>query len=54
MITTSYRDDLLKDLQYPIEAAEYFNAALENSSEGMFLMALRDVAEARGMICGES
>jgi len=50
MITISYRDDLLKDLQDPIEAAEYLNAALEDGSEEMFLMALRDVAEARGKV----
>lgn len=49
MNTKSYRDELLKDLQDPFEAAEYLNAALEDDSEEMFLMALRDVAEARGM-----
>lgn len=49
-LTTSYRDDLLKDLRDPIEAAHYLNAALEDDSEEMFLMALRDVAEARGKI----
>ncbi|HEX9971849.1 MAG TPA: transcriptional regulator [bacterium] len=50
MNTKSYRDELLKDLQDPFEAAEYLNAALEDNSEEMFLMALRDVAEARGMV----
>ena len=49
-LTKSYRDDLLKDLQDPIEAAQYLNAALQDDSEEMFLMALRDVAEARGKI----
>lgn len=49
-LTKSYRDDLLKDLQNPSEAAQYLNAALEDGSEEMFLMALRDVAEARGKI----
>lgn len=49
-LTKSYRDDLLKDLQNPSEAAQYLNAALEDGSEEMFLMALRDVAEARGKV----
>jgi probable addiction module antidote protein len=38
----------LKDLADPREAAGYVNAALEDSEE-MFLIALRDVAEARQM-----
>jgi probable addiction module antidote protein len=46
--TRSYRSSLLEDLQNPKEAAQYLNAALEDSDE-MFLMALRDVAEARQM-----
>jgi probable addiction module antidote protein len=46
--TTSFRDDLLADLADPSEAASYVNAALEDSDE-MFLVALRDVAEARQM-----
>jgi DNA-binding phage protein len=44
--TTNFRDDLLADLADPSEAAGYINAALEDSGE-MFLVALRDVAEAR-------
>jgi probable addiction module antidote protein len=43
-----YRESLLEDLQSPIEAADYLNAALEDSDE-MFLVALRDVAEAKHM-----
>ncbi len=50
MITTSYQEGLLKDLQDPIEAAEYLNAALEDGSEEIFLMALRDVAETKGKV----
>ncbi len=50
MNTKSYRDELLKDLQDPVEAAEYLNAALADDSEEIFLMALRDVAEASGKI----
>lgn len=46
--TRPYRDSLLDDLQDPHDAAEYLNAALEDSDE-MFLVALRDVAEAKQM-----
>ena len=44
--TTSFRDDLLRDLADPTEAAFYLNAALQDSDE-LFLVALRDVAEAK-------
>jgi addiction module HigA family antidote len=47
--TTDFRDDLLVDLADPQEAAHYLNAALEDSEE-LFLIALRDVAEARQMV----
>lgn len=46
--TTGFRDDLLVDLADPQEAADYLNAALEDSAQ-MTLVALRDVAEARQM-----
>jgi len=46
--TSAFREDLLGDLSDPHEAAQYLNAALEDS-EDMFLVALRDVAEARQM-----
>ena len=46
--TRPYRDSLLEDLQDPLEAAAYLNAAIEDSEE-MFLIALRDVAEAHQM-----
>ncbi len=46
--TTDYRPALLEDLKDPAEAAHYLNAALQESEE-MFLVALRDVAEARQM-----
>jgi len=46
--TTDFRDDLLADLADPQEAAHYLNAALEDSGE-LFLIALRDVAEAKQM-----
>ena len=46
--TRPYRESLLEDLQDATEASQYLNAALEDSEE-MFLVALRDVAEARQM-----
>jgi probable addiction module antidote protein len=47
--TTSYRESLLKSLKDPEEAVEYLNAALEEDDEASFILALRNVAEARGM-----
>ncbi len=44
--TRSYRETLLEDLRDPSEAAAYLNAALDDSDE-MFLVALRDVADAQ-------
>jgi len=46
--TREYRPWLLKELSNPREAAGYLNAALGDSPE-MFLVALRNVAEARQM-----
>jgi probable addiction module antidote protein len=46
--TRSYREGLLASLADTQEAAHYLEAALEESSE-LFLVALRDVAEARQM-----
>ena len=40
---------LLENLRDPDEAVEYLTAALENSSPDVFLLALRDVAEAHRM-----
>ena len=45
----SYREQLLKDLKNPLEAVAYLNAALEEDSTELFLLALRNVAEAHGM-----
>lgn len=45
----SYRDGLLKDLKDPEEAAAYLNAALEDGSQELFMLALRDVADAKGI-----
>lgn len=53
MPTKSYRNELLKHLKDPREAAEYLNACLEDSEE-IFLLGLRDVVEARGGVGGLS
>ncbi len=48
-LTKNYRESLLQALQDPQEAAEYLTAALEEGDWATFLLALRDVADARGM-----
>jgi probable addiction module antidote protein len=48
--TEPYRESLLKALRNPDEAAEYLNACLEDEDAHVFLLALRDVAEAHGGI----
>lgn len=44
-----YKEGLLKSLKDPHEAAAYLTAALEDGSPEVFLLALRNVAEAHGM-----
>lgn len=44
-----YKESLLEDLRDPAEAAAYLTAALEDESHDVFLVALRNVAEAHGM-----
>lgn len=44
----SYRDDLLERLKNPRVAAAYLNECLRDEDSGVFLLALRDVAAARG------
>lgn len=44
-----YKEGLLKSLKDPDEAAAYLTAALEDGSPDVFLLALRNVAEAHGM-----
>jgi probable addiction module antidote protein len=44
-----YKATLLEGLKDPQEAAEYFNAALEENESELFLLALRNVAEAHGI-----
>ena len=44
-----HKESLLEDLRDPAEAAAYLTAALEDESPDVFLVALRNVAEAHGM-----
>ena len=43
-----YHDYLIQALRDPKEAAEYLNVALEEGDRDMFLVALKNVAEAHG------
>lgn len=45
---TSYQKDLIESLKDPCEAAAYINAAIEEGDRALFLLALRNVAEANG------
>jgi probable addiction module antidote protein len=45
---TSYQKDLIEALKDPCEAAAYLNAAIEEGDREVFLLALRNVAEANG------
>ena len=47
--SVNYDVGLHEDLRDPAEAAAYLNAALADGSQDVFLMALRDVAKARGL-----
>lgn len=46
--TTTYQEDLIASLKDPREAAAYLNAAIEEGDRSLFLLALRNVAEAHG------
>ena len=48
--TKPYQESLLESLKNPDEAAHYLNACLEDDDARVFLLALRDVAEAHGGI----
>jgi probable addiction module antidote protein len=48
-LTVRYEDGLKESLADPEEAAAYLNAALDEGSQEVFLLALRDVAKARGV-----
>jgi probable addiction module antidote protein len=46
--TESYKENLLESLKNPGSAAEYLTACLEDGDVNVFLLALRDVADAQG------
>jgi probable addiction module antidote protein len=46
--TAKYEDGLHAALQNPEEAAAYLNAALEENEQEIFLLSLRDIADAHG------
>jgi probable addiction module antidote protein len=46
--TANYETGLKASLVDPEEAAAYLNAALEENDQEVFLLALRDITEARG------
>ena len=48
--TEAYRESLMESLRNPEEAAQYLNACLEDEDAHVFLLALRDVADAHGGI----
>jgi probable addiction module antidote protein len=48
--TEPYRESLLESLRNPDEAIQYLNACLEDGDPHVFLLALRDVADAHGGI----
>jgi probable addiction module antidote protein len=45
---TTYQEDLIEALKDPREAAAYLNEAMEEGDRALFLLALRNVAEAHG------
>jgi len=47
-VTANYEDGLKAALLNPDEAAAYLDSALEENDQEVFLLALRDIAEARG------
>jgi probable addiction module antidote protein len=50
--TERYRDGLLESLKDPEQAAAYLDACLEDGDARVFLLALRDVADAHGGVRG--
>ncbi len=45
---STYQEDLIESLKDPREAAAYLNAAMEEGDRELFLLALRNLAEAHG------
>ena len=46
--STAHQQNLIESLRHAGEAKEYLNAALEEDDPELFLLALRNVAEAHG------
>ncbi len=46
--SVDYHDDLLRRLKNPRYAVGYLNACLQDDDDGVFLLALRDVAQVHG------
>jgi probable addiction module antidote protein len=46
--TESYKEQLIKSLKDPESAAHYLTACMEDPDPNVFLLGLRDVAEAQG------
>jgi probable addiction module antidote protein len=46
--TKNYKEHLLESLKDPKEAAAYLDACLDDEDPHVFLLALKDVAEAQG------
>ncbi|MDO9289547.1 MAG: putative addiction module antidote protein [Thermodesulfovibrionales bacterium] len=44
----NYQEDLIESLKNSREAAAYLNAAIEEGDRELFLLALRNIAEAQG------
>ena len=51
---TVYQEDLIEALKDPREAVAYLSAAMEEDDRALFLLALRNVAEAHGRKVGET
>jgi len=49
-VKKSYQGDLIQSLKDMKEAAAYLNAAIEEGDRELFLLALRNIAEAQGGI----
>ena len=47
-IYRDYQEDLIERLKDPAEALSYLRAALADEDERIFLLALRDVLQAKG------
>jgi len=48
--TKDHQKSLLETLKDPKEAAEYLNAALEEGNNELFLLALKNVVKAYGLL----